>query len=78
MEVIINKVESRPFNEIAEGVTFVNTNGVLMIKVSGESALCFSDEQSYFFRGDEQCFPKDCVIIERDLYENLRRASDYE
>ena len=78
MEVIINKVKERPFNEIAVGETFMNTNGVLMIKVSGESALCFSDEQSYFFRGDEQCFPKDCVIIERDLYENLRRASRYE
>ena len=78
MEVIINKVESRPFNEIAEGEPFVNTNGVLMIKVSGETALCFSDEQIYYFRGDEQCFPKNCVIIERDLYENLRRASRYE
>ena len=78
MEVIINKIEARPFNEIAEGETFVNDRGVLMIKVSSQTALCFSDEQSYFFRGDEGCFPKGCVIVERDIFEKLRRASRYE
>ena len=78
MEVIINKVEERPFNEIAIGETFTNDNEVLMIKVSGEVALCLSDEQPYYFSGEEKCRPRDCVIIERDLFENLRRASNYE
>lgn len=78
MEVIINKVEARPFNEIAVGETFTNDNEVLMIKVSGEVALCLSDEQPYYFSGEEKCRPRDCVIVERDIFEKLRRASRYE
>ena len=78
MEVIINKVEARPFNEIAIGETFTNDNEVLMIKVSGKVAFCLSDEQPYYFNGGEKCRPRDCVIIERDLFETLRRASNYE
>lgn len=78
MEVIINKFEERPFNEIAVGETFTNDNEALMIKVSGEVALCLSDEQPYYFSGEEKCRPRDCVIIERDLFENLRRAGNYE
>ena len=78
MEVIINKGESIPFNEIAVGETFTNDNEILMIKISDGTAICFSDEQPYYFNGEEKCRPRDCVIIERDLFENLRRASDYE
>ena len=78
MEVIINKVEARPFNEIAIGETFTNDKELLMIKISAGTAICFSDEQPYYFNGGEKCRPRDCVIIERDLFENLRRASDYE
>ena len=78
MEVIINKVEARPFNEIAIGETFTDDEELLMIKILGKVAFCLSDKQPYYFNGKEKCRPRDCVIIERDLYENLRRASNYE
>lgn len=79
MEVIINKPKLCPFNEVELGKTFVTENNVLMMKISEQTAICFADEEVYFFKGNEMCTIKVCIIIEKDLLENLKRgAGEYE
>lgn len=50
-----------------------------MMKVSYETAICLDDNTVYGINSKTKCYLRDCVIIERELLENLKKgANGYE
>jgi hypothetical protein len=79
MEVIINKSKSYSFNEVEIGDVFSDDLGRFMMKVSYETAICLDDNMVYGINSNTKCYLRDCVIIERELLENLKKgANGYE
>lgn len=79
MEVIINKSKSYSFKEVEIGDVFSDDLGRFMMKVSYETAICLDDNMVYGINSNTKCYLRDCVIIERELLENLKKgANGYE
>lgn len=79
MEVIINKSKSCSFKEVEIGDVFSDDLGRFMMKVSYETAICLDDNTIYGINSNVKCYLRDCVIIERELLENLKKgANGYE
>lgn len=77
MEVIINKSKSCSFNEVKLSGTFLTDDDVLMMRISEQTAICLSDGEVYFFKSNEMCRLKDCVIVEREIFEHLKQEADH-
>lgn len=76
MEVIINKSESCSFNKVEIGDVFSDDLGRFMMKVSYETAICLEDNTVYGINSNVKCYLRDCVIIERELLENLKKGTN--
>ena len=49
----------------------------VIINKSKPAAICLSDGEVYFFKGNEMCRLKDCVIVEREIFEHLKQEADH-
>lgn len=79
MDVIINDIPTYPFKDVKIGDVFSDDLGRFMMKVSYETAICLDDSTVYGINSKTKCYLRDCVIIERELLENLKKgANGYE
>lgn len=79
METIINEIEYQIFGSLEIGDVFSDDLGRFMMKVSYETAICLDDNTVYGINSKTKCYLRDCVIIERELLENLKKgANGYE
>lgn len=79
METIINEIEYQVFSSLEIGDVFSDDLGRFMMKISYETAICFDDNTVYGINSNVKCCLRDCVIIERELLENLKKgANGYE
>lgn len=74
MDVIINNIPTYPFKEAEIGDVFSDDLGRFMMKVSYETAICLDDNTVYGINSNVKCYRRDCVIIERELLENLKKG----
>lgn len=79
MDVIINDIPTYPFINIEIREYISDDSGRFMMKISYETAICFDDNTVYGINSNVKCYLRDCVIIERELLENLKKgANGYE
>ena len=79
MDVLINRGRTDRFKDVKIGDVFSDDLGRLMMKVSYETAICLDDNTVYGINSKTKCYLRDCVIIERELLENLKKgANGYE
>lgn len=79
MEIVINNDLCRTFYEFEIGGVFVY-NEFLLMKISDEdenNAIGLDGGAIVSLRCNAKCRAKDCVIVEKNIYENLRlKAGD--